>query len=234
MFSRTYRRSLLDPDKLRLIDRAFRRHGVRTFADLGGVWRVEGGYSFYAASKHSAGPSFIVDTHPTKTVEGYAKKAGNVSIVKGGFGDPAIAKRVAGVDAVFLFDVLLHQVRPNWNEVLELYSDTRVLVIYNQQWIGPETVRLFDLGEEEFFQNVPHSATEPPYNDLFSKLDTPHPDYTDRNWREVHHIWQWGITDLDLIGTATRLGYKLEYFENYGRFGSLPRFENHGMIFVKR
>src|SRR3712207_8336532 len=47
--------------------------------------------------------------------------------------------QVQGVDAVFFFDVLLHQVRPHWDEVLNLYSAAKVVVIYNQQWTGSKT-----------------------------------------------------------------------------------------------
>ena len=39
-------------DKLDLIDFAFSRFGLHSFADLGGVWRVEGGYTFYTLDKY--------------------------------------------------------------------------------------------------------------------------------------------------------------------------------------
>lgn len=233
MAKKPYDKSLMRQAKMELIDRAFDKYGVRSFADLGGVWRVEGGYSFYAASEHKAEHSYLVDTHPTERVRELSKKW-PVEIVQGSFGDPSVAEKVKGVDAVFLFDVLLHQVAPDWDDILRLYSSTPVLVIYNQQWTGPNTVRLLDLGEEEYYRNTPYNQDERRRSGLFRRLDTPHPDHGGRLWRDVHHIWQWGITDLDLIRAATALGYKLEYFENYGRFQKLPQFENHGMIFTKR
>ncbi len=236
IWNKPYNKRLMRKAKMDLIDRAVRRYGVNSFADLGGVWRVEGGYSFYAASEHGAQVR-LVDTHPTDTVRSLTKKWPRVSLVEGSFGDPAIVDRVRGVDAVIFYDVLLHQVSPDWNEVLNMYSWARVLVIYNQQWTGPETVRLLDLGREAYFENVPaheHDEASSVYGPLFERLDQPHPDYKDgRKWRDVHHIWQWGITDLDMITRLAGLGYKLEFFENHGRFGKLPRFENHAMIFVK-
>ena len=65
--------------------------------------------------------------------------------------------QVGRVDAIFLFDVLLHQVAPDWDTILEMYAkNVRVFGIYNQQWTGADTtVRLLDLGEEEYFRNVP-------------------------------------------------------------------------------
>ena len=103
------------------------------------------------------------------------------------------------MDAIFLFDVLLHQVAPDWDTILEMYAkNVRVLGIYNQQWTGSDTtVRLLDLGEKEYFRNVPVDPTNETYKGLFTKLDQKHP-YADRLWRDVHSIWQWGITDDDL------------------------------------
>lgn len=219
--------------KLSLIDTAFRRFGAKSFADLGGVWGVEGGYSFYAAEKWGASRSYLVDTHPTEKVQRKAAQCPGLSIVRGSFGDPAIAETVQGVDVVFLFDTLLHQVNPDWTDILKLYSWAPTLLIYNQQWTGRETVRLFDLGEEEYFRNIPHSPDEPTYQGLFDKLDTPHPDHGGRLWRDVHHVWQWGITDEDLTTKAAELGYYPVQADNDGRFGSLPNFENHGFVFRK-
>ena len=123
--------------KLDLIDFAFENHGVRSFADLGGVWGVEGGYTFYALDKHKVDKAFLVDTHPTKVVLEKAKKYQQLEVLEGSFGDQSMVSQVAGVDAVFFFDVLLHQVSPDWDTILELYGrQTRCFIIYIQQWIG--------------------------------------------------------------------------------------------------
>jgi hypothetical protein len=225
---------LMKPAKVDLIDFAFDNLGVRSFADLGGVWGVEGGYTFHALDNHDVDQAFLVDTHPTSKVLDKAQKYKQLEVLKGSFGDQELVQRVAGVDAVFFFDVLLHQVSPDWDRILEMYgSQTRCLIIYNQQWTGSEkTVRLLELGEDEYFDNVPHSRRKEPYKSLFQKLEEKHPDH-DRPWKDVHHVWQWGITDADLTGKLEALGFRQEFSKNFGQFGRLKNFENHAFIYCK-
>jgi hypothetical protein len=220
--------------KTGIIDFAFTRFGITSFADLGGVWGVEGGYTFHALAHPGITTAVMVDTHPTTHFRAKAREYPQLRVITGNFGDEAVVEAVGEVDAVFLFDVLLHQVSPDWDVVIEMYSNlARCLVIYNQQWIGgKETVRLLELGEEQYFSNVPHDPTQRPYSDLFAKLDEKHPDH-DRPWRDVHHIWQWGITDRDLRGKVESLGYRMQFMMNCGRFGDLDSFENHAFVFHK-
>ncbi|MCA2305800.1 hypothetical protein JF770_19725 [Mycobacterium intracellulare] len=221
-------------DKLDMIDHAFSSLGVESFADLGGVWGVEGAYTFHALDKHEIKAAALVDTHLTPTVVDRAKSYPQLRLINGNFGDQNVADEVGDVDAIFLFDVLLHQVSPNWDSVLKMYAkNARVLVVYNQQWTGSDgTVRLLDLGEEEYFRNVPHPRYRKPYRNLFEKLDEKHPDH-DRAWRDVHHIWQWGITDDDLEAAVARLGFDLKYKKECGRFGRLANFTNRAFIFSR-
>jgi len=230
--SRPQRR--LKQAKLDLIDFAFENLGVRSFADLGGVWGVEGGYTFHALDKHEVDKAFLVDTHPTNVVLEKARAYEQLEVLKGSFGDQALLSQVAGVDAVIFFDVLLHQVSPDWDSILELYGrQTRCLIIYNQQWIGSgTTTRLLELGEKEYFRNVPHNRWREPYRSLFKKLEEKHPDH-DRRWKDVHHIWQWGITDAELTSRLAALGFRQEFSKNCGRFGRLQNFENHAFIYCK-
>jgi hypothetical protein len=221
-------------DKLDLIDYAFKAEKLTSFADLGGIWGVEGGYTFHALDKHPVSKGVLVDTHPTEITTKKSKNYPNLQLIQGNFGSVDVARQVGPVDAIFLIDVLLHQVRPDWNQVLEIYAQQcRCLIIYNQQWIGSDsTVRLLDLGEDEYFNNVPHKREAKPYHDLFQKLDQKHPDH-DRPWRDVHHIWQWGITDDDLEKAAEKLGFRLLLKKNCGRFAQLKNFENHAFVFAK-
>lgn len=222
-------------DKVDIIDQAFSSLDIESFADLGGVWRVEGGYTFHALDKHKITDAALVDTHPTQIVINRAKSYPQLRLIKGNFGDQAVADQVGAVDAVLLFDVLLHQVSPDWDTILEMYAkNVRALVIYNQQWMGPgNNIRLLELGEEEYFRNVPHNPRQENYKNLFGRLDEIHPDHN-RPWRDVHHIWQWGITDADLEAKVGELGFKLLYKKNCGRFGRLPNFENHAFIFARQ
>ncbi|MGI8890858.1 MAG: hypothetical protein ACR2G0_08780 [Chthoniobacterales bacterium] len=129
--------------KLDALDFAFNRFEVLAFADLGAAYRVDGGYSFYALDTSPATKAIIVDTHPTERLLTDAAVRDGVEIVRGNFGDPAVIEKVGKIDAVVVFDILLHQVAPDWDEVLGLYAPkTRVFVIHNPHWLGPETVRL--------------------------------------------------------------------------------------------
>lgn len=228
------RRSRLKPEKLALIDDAFSTLPIRSFADLGGVWGVEGGYTFEALKRFPQVTGALVDTHFTSTVEEKAANEPRLRLICGSFGEPETVAQVGAVDAVFLFDVLLHQVKPDWDTILERYApNVRYLLIYNQQWVGAgRRVRLLDLGEDEYFRNVPHTRDEEPYVGLFGKLDTIHPEHG-KPWRDVHHIWQWGLTDADVEEKARALGFTLLRKQNHGRFGRLPNFENHSFLFQR-
>ncbi len=221
-------------DKIDIIDRAFSSLGIESFADLGGVWGVEGAYTFHALNNYRIKDAALVDTHPTPTVVNLSKGYPQLRLIQGNFGSKDVVDEVGKIDAVILFDVLLHQVSPNWDRILELYAQkARCFIIYNQQWMGSaSTVRLLDLGEKEYFRNVPHSRLNKAYRNLFQKLDEKHPDH-DRPWRDVHHIWQWGITDTDLESKAAELGFNLTHKKECGRFGRLPNFQNRAFIFSR-
>lgn len=224
----------LNKDKIDLIDFAFTSLKVRSFADLGGVWGVDAGYTFYALDKYKLTSAVLVDTHPTDITKERSKNYPHLRFIQGNFSDKQIVRDVGQVDAVFLFDVLLHQVAPDWDQILEMYAPlTQSLIIFNQKWIGSNlTVRLLDLGEDEYFQNIPHNRLEKPYNELFQKLNQKHPDH-DRVWKDVHHIWQWGITDADLLSKVEALGFRMQFYKNCGQFGNLKKFENHAYLFSK-
>ena len=146
-------------DKKELIDFAYERLTPRpmAFADLGGVWGVDGAYTRYTLQRYGAARAVLVDTNFTDKVIEVAPSFPSLTLVKGNFGDPATAERVGNVDAIFLFDVLLHQVKPDWDQVLAMYAPrTRLFVVYNQQWVGGHrTIRLVDLPRDQYFANVP-------------------------------------------------------------------------------
>ena len=219
--------------KLDALDFAFNRFGVVAFADLGAAYRVDGGYSFYALDTSPATRAIIVDTHPTERLFTDAAVREGVEIVRGNFGDPAVIEKVGEVDAVVVFDVLLHQVAPDWDEVRGLYAPkTRVFVIHNPQWLGPETVRLLDLGKEKFLALVPKIRNEAVYRAAIDRPDEVLPERGRRN-RDVHHIWQWGITTTDLVLRMLSLGFALRYFQDHGYFGGSENFRNQSFVFEK-
>lgn len=211
----------LNFDKLRLIDKCFEGKQIKSFADLGGVWNVDGGYTFYTMGKHKTGRAVLVDANFTDEALQVSGKLFNTSveIIRGNFGDQDIANRVGQVDAILLFDVLLHQAKPSWKDILSMYAPrTEFFLVYNPQWMGKESVRLLDLGLDEYFKNIPHTREHPSYRDIDGKTDA-----TD--------IWQWGITDRDLTETMRELGFSQVLYKNHGRFGNLKNFESHSFIF---
>lgn len=112
----------LNKDKLALINFAFTSQKALSFADLGGVWGVDGGYTFYTLDTFNPTKGILVDAHPTELTLLQSKEYSQIRFIKGNFGEKSISQEVGPIDAVFLFDVLLHQVAPNWDEVLEIYS----------------------------------------------------------------------------------------------------------------
>ncbi|HTS04324.1 MAG TPA: class I SAM-dependent methyltransferase [Candidatus Eisenbacteria bacterium] len=226
--------SRLNPDKKQLIDFACQRLNMRSFADLGAVWNVDGGYTFYAMERHDIQNAVMVDTDLTPRVLKKQKAHPGLRIIQGNFGDPLMPERIGKVDGVFFFDTLLHQVKPNWDEVLQMYARVSdILLIFNQQYTNlSATTRLLDLGRDEYFRNVPVAPHEEPYKTYFRDLDAIHPQHR-RPYRDIHNIWQWGIVDADLISCATNQGFKMQFYKNCGQFGKLKNVENHAFVFSR-
>jgi len=108
------------------------------------------------------------------------------------------------------------------------------MVIFNQQFTNSEdTIRLFDLGYDKYFENIPHNENEPTYKMVFEKMYENHPNYQYRIWRDIQNVFQWGIVDKDLYLKIKDLGFSLEFYQNVGQFLDLKNFENHMFIFKK-
>src|SRR4029079_4731018 len=117
-------------------------------------------------------------------------------------------------------------------------KQARCVLIYNQQWTATRrSVRLVDLGEQEFFRNAPNDRESTFCRDLFPKLyeacETESTNWGSRAHRDVSTIWQWGITDDDLIAEMKRHGFTLAFYQNHGRTWELPNFEDHAFLFIK-
>jgi hypothetical protein len=105
---------------------------------------------------------------------------------------------------LFLCDILLHQVNPDWNKILEMYSPlTDCFLIFNPQFKASKTTRLLDLGYDGYFANVPLPKKYPLYKEVFEKMYEMHPQQK-KLWRDIHNIWQWGIVNDDLIGKSSQ------------------------------
>src|SRR5437016_12262854 len=104
----------LGEEKRELIDLACDRFQIRSFADLGGVWGVEGGYTFYALHRGDIDKAFLVDTDFTARVREQQAPRPALQLIEGNFGSEETIKQIGNVDAVMFFDTLLHQVDPDW------------------------------------------------------------------------------------------------------------------------
>lgn len=225
-------------EKKALIDYAFQdliTSPPYSFIDLGGVWGVDGAYTFYTLDQYAISRAVLVDTDFTEHVLERSKKYTNLELITGNFGDHTLAKQLGNVDAIFLFDVLLHQVKPDWDEILGFYAPiTSCFIVFNQQFTGSDTtIRLLDLGEERYFENVPHDRDCPPYDCLFEKMYEIHPQH-DRIWRDIHNIWQWGITNRDLRDKMKSLRFVEKYHKDCGQIEGLANFRNHAFVFERR
>lgn len=201
---------ILRKDKLELIDRA-KLKGAKTFLELGGIGDVEGGYSFYALSNDCQ--VTMVDKNMTDFIRNKKKimNLTRLTLIEGRFHE--VIEKIKPVDCILLFYILLHQVNPDWNKILEMYAPkTKMFAIFDPRYTGKETVRLMNL---------------PNYHDYTSLKN----DSLDRDNIDV---WQWGITDDDLISKMKELDFRLHFFENRGLFPNTKMMENHSFLFIKK
>jgi hypothetical protein len=221
----------LDPVKLGVLDAAHRRFRLRSAADLGAVWAVDAGYALHLAAKPGVVDVAVVDDAFTPAATAAISSRRNVRRIEGNFGSDEVQAAVGDVDAIVMFDVLLHQVAPDWDELLERYATQASCFILAGPWYRGgrgETVRLLDLGERRYLETV---HDQPLNHRLFDRLDELHPE-RGRPWRDVHDIWQWGITGDDLRARMSGLGFELAHYENHGTWRGLPAFENGAYLFA--
>jgi hypothetical protein len=224
---------MLNNIKTNLIDEVCSDSSIKTIVDLGGIWGVDGAYTFYTLEKYPILKACIIDTDITDETRKKAELFPQLTLLSANFGENKIVDSLQKVDMILAFDILLHQVSPHWNKILEMYSKiTKYFCIFNPQWRQSDTVRLIDLGVEEYFKNVPHTRDEEPYKSFIEKMFLVHPQHN-KLYRDIHNVWQWGITDNDLINTMENFGFKNIYHENYGQWGNLENFENGAFIFEK-
>ena len=211
----------LHPAKLELIDYAAEFLPFASFADLGGVWHVDGGYSLYAVGKGAAG--VLVDEGAHALSE-RPRSEPRLRIVDGNFTDAAVAAEVGQVDAVFHFDTLLHQASPDWRETLALYAgQTNAFLVCQPQLRGERTIRLTDLDSAAYQRLLrpPGAEVDP---DFASTLEREH---------DSRGLWQWGITDDDLVAAMRELGFELRLLKSWGRWQRLESFDRQAFVFAR-
>jgi hypothetical protein len=223
-------RRSLDPVKTGVLDLAHRRFGLRSGADLGAVWGVDGGYAIHLAAKRGVDRVVVVDDHFSPAASTAIARRPNMRTVSGNFGDAGVAAEVGDVDALVMFDVLLHQVKPDWDEILALYAPRTSCFILAGPWYrATDTIRLLDLGEHRYLSTVIEQDIN---HGLFDRLDELN-EQRGRPWRDVHDVWQWGITDRDLRAHLATLGFELAHYENHGPWRSLEAFTSAAYVFAR-
>jgi hypothetical protein len=224
----------LDPIKLKLIDELLLiDSSIKTSADLGACWGVDGGYSRYLLDKHGLERVAIVDQHVTDGTLSWAYNEPRAIPTQGLLGDDETIHRVGDVDVVIFFDVLLHQVAPDWDEVLAKWAPrAKYILIHNPMWtVGSETLRLPDHGFEWFKANVVYQ-NEARLKDWFDRFDEFDGEQNKKK-KDVHNFWQFGITQRDLLSRMMDLGFSCEYHSHFKSRVGKPWIQNFGYIFRK-
>ena len=221
----------LDPSKLDLLCLANELYSPSSLCDIGGVWGVDGGYGVYAKTVLGIENVIIVDSHWTDTAIECCKDSG-VKIVDSFIDEYLSKSSLQNLDCVCLFHFLLHQVSPDWRDILRrLSSSVKVVLINNPQWtLEKAGFRLMELNSDEYFSFVPHSESEENYKDLFTaplEIDPLH----NKPRRDLHHFWQWAITNNDLITWMNSLGYDLMYIRPSTIWSHNKHFQDYGFIF---
>ena len=221
----------LDPSKLDLLCLANDLYKPTSLGDIGGIWGVDGGYGVYAKTVLGINEVQIIDSHWTDTAKQACDNAG-IKIVDSFVDTYLHDGRLDNTDCVCLFHFLLHQVSPDWREILRKLSfSVKIVLINNPQWIhGKAGFRLTELDSNEYFSLVPHSESEANYKDLYNaplEIDPLHK----KPRRDLHHFWQWAITNNDLITWMSSLNYELKYIRPSTLWSHNKHFQDYGFIF---
>jgi len=219
--------------KTALIDKAIAKYGIRSIMDVGACWGVNGGYTFHAL-ENGVENAIILDGNITTLTRERAKKySDRVACLQMDLGDIAAVQDLPEVDAIILFDILLHQVRPDWDTFMAMYAEkANVIIVYNQNFIGERTIRFIDFGRD-FYKKYRFFRDQKTIDDWFSKHNEIDP-ISNKQYRDIHNFWQFGITSTDIIQKANSLHFKLDFFENNGILtNELPFIEVHSFLFHK-
>jgi len=202
--------------KLDLIDRAMQIYRVRSMLDLGGCWGVNGGYIFHAIRNGNLDKAYLVDGHVTELTAERAREFPQLALHEAQLGDEASVHKVSHVDAIIMYDIILHQVAPDWDKFIEMWARrTNCLIIYNQNWTkADDVVRFVDQSVDWYIENVPHGNMQA-VREWYLEHHNDHPTLN-RKWRDVHYFWQFGIPRSRLLSQIEALGFRIDFCESDG------------------
>jgi hypothetical protein len=211
--------------KARAIDYAVEQLGIESFASVE-IADPYGQWAFYTIDKPTVQHGALVDFRPRRTrrhllsaIELAAERPG-MRVLDRPFSNPRTVAEIGQVDAVLLFDVLIHMVDP-----------ASCFVIGNPQWArGESTVRLIELGRDGYLEAVPPRRA---HTELFDRLEEWHPGHG-RPYRDTTGVWQWGITDAGLEAKLDELGFSLEREWTLNAPRETAGFVNKAFVFSRR
>jgi hypothetical protein len=226
----------LRPEKIALAVDAMKKHNVTSFADIGGCWGVHAGYTRAALEAVSGiEKAYVLDQYVTGTSRNLGKRYSQLEFQTALFNQPEFIEEFPQVDALIMYDILLHQVDLDWNDFIAYWADKcRVLIIFNQMWkSGGYTTRFIDNGPE-WYKKWVFYTNEQKLDEWLNTLDETDPA-TGRKRRDLHSFWQWGIQTDDLVGKCQEHGFRLDYFQNHGPFQNKKRpwIQDEAFVFVK-
>jgi hypothetical protein len=225
----------VDTAKAQLVSDAIHRYGLTSIMDVGACWGVHGGYTFHALNSGRIERAVMLDGEVTDLTRKRAAEDPRVELVEGDLGDADLIAALPACDAAIMFDVLLHQVAPDWDEFLLRYArKVNHLVIWNQDWIGSDaSVRFVERGLNWYLENV-GDADAARIRQWFARHDDICPRFG-RRWRDVPDFWQWGIASPELVATLRRAGFALDYFDNRGVWSErYPKIQKNAYLFSRR
>ncbi|MYC11901.1 MAG: hypothetical protein F4X59_17495 [Holophagales bacterium] len=235
-------------EKLDLLAAAHGATAFRSFADLGACWGVHGAYADHAVQLcgDRLKRAVIVDGVVTSLTRDRADA--RVEIVPALLGSEEALAAVGEVDALIMFDILVHQVDPDWDVFLRSWlRRTDVLVLWNHHWLAePRSFRLIDRGFDWYAKNAYGFGS--PLDDSGDAHEDPMSLSALRCWfdrhgerdewgrleRDAHHYWQWGITLEDLRALLRQERFEEIHFERHPFSSKLPQIVCDGMVFRRR
>ena len=88
--------------KAALANRAVRKHGVKSFADIGGCWGVHAGYTVHVLAKNRIEKAYVADGNVNKPSRAAGKPYPQLEFVEGLFNEPAFIQPFPEVDTLIM------------------------------------------------------------------------------------------------------------------------------------
>lgn len=211
---------------LALLDLLCRLTEPKCIVDLGsrgqGRGRINGGYLRYLlGSPGRRGIAVDLDGDGMESSKEF-------DFVLGDFNSPEIIERVQQIgppDVALAFNVLLHQL--DWKQTLRRWSHVPCLCIFGPRWNEPKSVRLLDRGREWFHDHLLLPLKQQAnYEGAVKILNGPNP-------YERLELWQWGVSEADLLACLNENGYRCLAAVDFGPHEAIDGFDWQGHVLCK-